>query len=63
MNTEEIKLRMQQEKEEKERRRKEAWENLRPFKDVFDIPLLPKVSKDDWDNFYVPIFESICYIV
>ena len=55
MNTEEIKLRIQQEKDEKERRRKEAWANLRPFKDVFDIPLLPKVNKDDWDNFYVPI--------
>ena len=46
---------MQREKEEKERRRKEVWKNLRPFKDVFDIPLLPKVNKDDWDNFYVPI--------
>ena len=30
------------------------WEKLKPFKDIDDVPDLPVVDKEEWENFYVP---------
>ena len=30
------------------------WANLKPFQQVTDVPNLPIVEKEEWDNFYVP---------
>jgi len=32
----------------------EWWKNIKPFKDVFDIPQLPKVDHKQWKEFFVP---------
>ena len=52
---EDIKKMLLQRKENVKRNREEYWRNLKPFKTVDNIPELPIVSKDEWDNFYVPI--------
>ena len=39
---------------EKELRLLEYWNNLKPFKDEFDIPDLPITDSESWKNFYVP---------
>jgi len=46
----------QRAKDEAEYKRKhdERWANLRPFEKVTDVPNLPIVEKEEWDNFYVP---------
>ena len=41
--------------EEKKFNRKEHFRNLKPFETIHDIPNLPVVDKEEWDNFYVPI--------
>ena len=38
----------------REKRRKEYWENMEPFTEPYDVPSLPQVSKEEWENFYVP---------
>ena len=34
--------------------REEYWNNMLPFKTIEDIPSLPVVTKDEWNNFYIP---------
>lgn len=41
-------------KEKLERLHKELWENLKPFNTVDDVPSLPVVNKEQWENYYVP---------
>lgn len=36
-------------------KREEFWRKLKPFRDTDDIPELPVVNKEEWDDFYVPI--------
>ena len=36
------------------RREIEAWNNLKPFKDIWDVPQIPQVTKDLYEKFYVP---------
>lgn len=31
-----------------------AWNNMKPFKTIEDVPNLPIVDKEKWQNFYVP---------
>ena len=52
---EDIKKMLLQRKENEKRNREEYWRNLKPFKTVDNIPELPIVDKNEWDNFYVPI--------
>ena len=42
-------------KEEQKRIHKEYWENLQPFNGPEDIPELPCVGKEEWNNLYIPI--------
>jgi len=41
---------------QKERARKEieAWNNLKPFKDIWDVPQIPQATMELHKNFYVP---------
>ena len=39
---------------EKELKLREYWNNLKPFKDEFDIPDLPITDSESWKTFYVP---------
>ena len=41
---------------QKERARKEieAWHNLKPFKDIWDVPHIPQVTMELYKTFYVP---------
>jgi hypothetical protein len=41
-------------KEERAVRIKEWWMTLKPFKDKYDVPTLPRVDKQEWEEFYVP---------
>lgn len=34
---------------------KEDWLKMEPFKEVKDIPELPVVDKEEWENFFIPI--------
>ncbi len=34
---------------------KEDWLKMKPFKEVKDIPQLPVVNKEEWENFFIPI--------
>ena len=40
--------------EERDARIKNYWLTLQPFKDVKDIPTLPRVDEKEWKEFYVP---------
>jgi len=40
--------------EERDARIKNYWLTLEPFKDVKDIPTLPRVDEKEWKEFYVP---------
>lgn len=44
-----------QRKENIKRNREAYWRGLKPFKNIDDIPDLPIVNKEEWDNFYIPI--------
>jgi hypothetical protein len=50
----ELKAKREIEKAEREQRIREYWETLKPFAGVNDIPELPRVETDEWNNFYVP---------
>jgi hypothetical protein len=52
---EQVKEILLQRKQEAKQIREEYWKNLKPFNTVDDIPNLPVVDKNEWDNFYVPI--------
>jgi hypothetical protein len=41
-------------REERNKRIKEYWDNLPRFNDPNDIPILPRVEKKEWQEFYVP---------
>ena len=41
-------------KEERDARMKEWWMTLKPFKNRHDVPTLPRVGKQEWEEFYVP---------
>jgi len=43
------------EKEKIANRIKEDWLKMEPFKVVEDIPQLPVVDKEEWENFFIPI--------
>lgn len=56
-NKEELIAWVKQNKETPEQRRaklKDYWTNLKPFKDIYDVPDLPKVDEKEWKEFYVP---------
>jgi hypothetical protein len=38
----------------REERLKEFWENLKPFNEPHDVPNLPNVGKEKFDEIYVP---------
>ncbi len=42
------------EKEERYNNTLEYWKNRKPFKNEDDIPFVPKVKKEDYDNVIVP---------
>lgn len=52
---EQVKDILLQRKQEAKQIREEYWKNLKPFNTVDDIPDLPVVDKNEWNNFYVPI--------
>lgn len=33
---------------------KEYWNTLKPFVNAHDVPTLPRVGKQEWEEFYVP---------
>lgn len=36
-------------------KRKIKWQEMKPFKSIEDIPHLPIVDSEEWNNFYIPI--------
>ena len=48
---EKVLMRTQKLKQERE----DYWKKLKPFNTIDDIPNLPIVNKDEYNNFYVPI--------
>lgn len=57
MGTDKVKRINQTREEEfadRERRRREYWENMGPFKEPYDVPPLPQVNREEWEAFYVP---------
>lgn len=54
MIIEKFKIAIEANKLEREKRIREYWETLKPFAGVNDIPELPRVETDEWNNFYVP---------
>lgn len=55
MTPEEAKEKLLKRQEEIKRNREEYWMELKPFNTTDDIPELPIVPKDEWNNFYIPI--------
>jgi len=61
-NLEQRKERLKQEIKEKaqvdlEKRKiavREYWDNLKPFNEAHEVPTLPRVETDEWQEFYVP---------
>ena len=47
--------RLQQIRQQREKRIKEHWNNLKKFENEDDIPVIPVVDKEEYENFYVPI--------
>jgi hypothetical protein len=33
---------------------REYWDNLKPFNEAHEVPRLPRVEADEWQEFYVP---------
>ena len=54
MNMEELEKQLEKLKIVREQHLKEVWDNLKPFKNRSDIPTLPVVDKNIWDEYYVP---------
>jgi len=40
--------------QERIRQEDEAWNNLKPFKDIWDVPQLPQAWKAVYEGFYIP---------
>lgn len=53
-NLEKLQKMREEEIANREKRRREYWENMEPFKEPYDVPNLPQVSKEEWETFYVP---------
>ena len=41
-------------REEREIKRKEYWNDLKPFKEPNDIPEIPRVDEKEYTEFYIP---------
>jgi hypothetical protein len=54
MIIEKFKIALEANKLEREKSMRKYWETLKPFTGVNDIPNLPRVETDEWENFYVP---------
>lgn len=58
MLTEERKAEIEKQRLEAHEKAKENlakyWNSLKPFKEVNDIPTLPRAEDKEWQNFYVP---------
>ena len=54
MDIQKIKDKIQKEKEERYNNTLEYWKNRKPFKDEDDVPPIPIVKKEDYDNVIVP---------
>lgn len=54
MNKEDIEKKRQAFIEQVKKQREENWKHLEPFDKPDDVPELPIVDKEKWDNFYVP---------
>ena len=54
MEIQEIKDKIRKEKEERYNDILEYWKNRKPFRDEDDIPSVPIVRKEDYDNIIVP---------
>jgi len=49
-----VKARLEKDKADTERRLRDRWENLQPFKTPQDVPTLPNVDKKEWNDYFVP---------
>ena len=54
MDIQKIKDKIQKEKEERYNNTLEYWKNRKPFKDEDDVPPIPIVKKENYDNVIVP---------
>jgi hypothetical protein len=54
MDIQKIKDKIQKEKEERYNNTLEYWKNRKPFKNEDDIPSVPIVKKEDYDNIIIP---------
>ena len=54
MTTNELKEKLKKEKEERYNNILEYWKNRKPFKNENDIPPIPIVKKEDYDNIIIP---------
>ena len=54
MDIQKIKDKIQKEKEERYNNILEYWKNRKPFKDENDIPDVPIVKKEDYENIIIP---------
>lgn len=54
MDIEKVKDKLQKEKEGRYNIILEYWKNRKPFKDEDDIPSIPIVSKEDYENIIIP---------
>lgn len=54
MDIQKIKDKIQKEKEERYKNILEYWKNRKPFKDEDDIPDVPIVKKEDYENIIIP---------
>ena len=54
MEIQEIKDKIRKEKEERYNDILEYWKNRKPFRDEDDIPSVPIVRKEDYDNIIIP---------
>ena len=50
-----VKERLEQIKLQRQQRLKEYWNSLTKFETEDDIPVIPIVDKEEYENFYVPI--------
>ena len=54
MDIEEVKENLRKEKEQRYQNTLEYWKNRKPFKNEDDIPPIPIVKKEDYDNIIIP---------
>lgn len=54
MNKDEIKKKLDEDKKRREDLVLQMWDNLKEFKDPYDVPTLPHADEKTWREFYVP---------